>query len=74
MNGCTAIVNKATVNLSNWARPVDSMSSTGHRGADTPGTACASFLPLQMSDPKQNTQKHHHEHHRIFHYRTILGG
>ena len=62
-NGCNAIVNKATVNLSNWARPVDSMSSTGHLGADTPRIACASFLPLQMSDPLRDTQKHQHEHH-----------
>jgi len=63
MNRCSVIVNKATVNLSNWARPVDSMSSTGHLGADTQGIACASFLPQQMSDPMRNTQKHQHEQH-----------
>ncbi|MEY4691523.1 MAG: hypothetical protein RIT19_1848 [Verrucomicrobiota bacterium] len=63
MNGCGKIVNKDTVVLSNWARPIDSMSSTGHSGADTPGIACASFLPQQMSDPMRNTQKHQHEHH-----------
>ena len=63
MNGCGKIVNKDTVVLSNWALPIDSMSSTGHLGADTPGIAFASFLPQQMPNPMRNTQKHQHEHH-----------
>jgi len=62
MNGCGKIVNKDTVILSNWARPIDSMSSTGDLGADTPGIACASFLPQQMSDPLRYPQDHQYEH------------
>jgi hypothetical protein len=62
MNGCGKIVNKDTVVLSNWALPIDSMSSTEDLGADTPGIACASFLPQQMSDPLRYPQDHQYEH------------
>lgn len=50
-NGCSTIVNKATVHMSS------------HQGGDTSGIDCAYLLPLQMSDPMRNTQKHQHEHH-----------
>ena len=51
MNGCSAIVNKATVNLSNWARPVDSMSLTGHQGGIPRGLTAPTSYPCKCPTP-----------------------